>query len=167
MSDESGAAPSAWMPRERWDALVRGDGCPFCADVRAAEPENRFSFLVAELSLSHLRLGRNQHLPGYCALICTRHVREPYELSEPDRAAFFSDMARAGQALERAFGAVKVNYQILGNTVPHLHCHITPRRYGDAYPGRPPDLDREETVSAEEYARRVALIRAALESLPA
>ena len=159
MPDE---APSAWMPRERWDALVRGEGCPLCLD-EVAEPDNPFSFLIAELPTSYLRLPRDQVVPGYAVLIAKQHVREPHELSLPDRAAFFNDMLQAGAALERAFGAVKVNYMILGNAIPHLHCHITPRVYGDPWPGRPANLDGEpERCTAEEYARRVALIRTAL-----
>jgi diadenosine tetraphosphate (Ap4A) HIT family hydrolase len=155
-------APTTWMPRERWDALVRGEGCPLCLD-EVAEPDNPFSILIADLPSGYLRLARDQYLPGYCVLIHKQHVREPHELSDQDRAAFFEDMLRAGEALERAFGAVKVNYQILGNAIPHLHCHITPRFYGDAYPGRPAGLDGEAPATTdEEYARRVALIRAAL-----
>ncbi len=33
-----GEAARTWMPRERWDALVRGEGCPFCPAVAATEP---------------------------------------------------------------------------------------------------------------------------------
>ncbi|PWT75060.1 MAG: hypothetical protein C5B60_05880, partial [Chloroflexi bacterium] len=43
---------------------------------------------------------------------------------------FFSDMMRVGKALEQTFNAVKLNFEILGNAVPHLHCHIKPRYYG-------------------------------------
>ena len=28
-----GAAPKAWMPREQWEALVRGEQCPLCAEM--------------------------------------------------------------------------------------------------------------------------------------
>lgn len=164
MSDAREPAPTEWMPRQRWDALVRGDGCPLCDEVQLAAPANPFSFFVARLGMSQVRLARNQHLPGLCTLICTRHVREPFELEQAERAAFFEDVARVGKALETAFGAAKINYQILGNAIPHLHCHITPRRYGDSYPGRPPDLDRHETVSDSVYRQRVELIRAALRS---
>src|SRR4030095_13807739 len=90
------SAPDAWMPRERWDALARGEDCPLCGPD-GAEPKSSFSFLVADLSLSYLRLVRNQHVPGYCVLICKRHVREPHELSPTDRAAFFADMLRERQ----------------------------------------------------------------------
>ena len=161
-SNGDDATPTGWMPRERWDALVRGDGCPLCGDD-VAEPDNPFSILIAELPTSYLRLSRTQYVPGYCVLIHKQHAREPHELSVPDRAAFFEDMLRVGVALERAFDAVKVNYQILGNAVPHLHAHITPRQYGDPYPGMPAGLDGTPPVTTEaEYAERVALIRAAL-----
>jgi len=156
------SAPSGWMPREHWDALVRGDGCPLCLD-EVAEPDNPFSILIADLPTSYLRLARTQYVPGYCVLIHKRHAREPHELNVPGRAAFFEDMLRAGSALERAFDAVKVNYQILGNAIPHLHVHITPRRYGDPYPGMPAELDGDPPATTDaELARRVALIRAAL-----
>lgn len=156
-------APTSWMPRERWDALVRGEGCPLCLDEVAA-PDNSFSILIAELPTAYLRLARDQFTPGYCVLIAKQHVREPHELSAPDRAAFFEDMLRAGMALERAYEATKVNYMILGNAIPHLHAHITPRVYGDPWPGRPANLDdgEPERCTEAEYARRVALIQAAL-----
>jgi hypothetical protein len=66
-----------------------------------------------------------------------RHAREPHELAAIERADFFSDLVRAGEALERAYAADKVNNQILGNLVPHLHAHIRPPFLGDAYPGQP------------------------------
>ena len=69
-----------WMPREQWDALVRGEGCPLCAAVAAEQPADEYGYTVADLSLSRLRLAANQFVPGYCVLICARHVREPYDL---------------------------------------------------------------------------------------
>lgn len=117
-------APQQWMPRERWEALVRGEGCPLCAEVASAGGADAYGYFVADLATSRLRLGAEQHLPGYCVLICRRHVREPYELDPTTRHAFFEDMTRVGEALERVFGAVKVNFSILGNAVPHLYCHI-------------------------------------------
>ena len=108
-------------------------------------------------------LAANQSVPGYCVLVHRRHVREPYDLPRDERAAFFEDMILAGAALERAFGAVKMNFELLGNAVPHLHCHIKPRYYGDPAPGEPihPD-ERVVRLSAGEYERRADLIRAAL-----
>jgi diadenosine tetraphosphate (Ap4A) HIT family hydrolase len=160
----SGSEPSGWMPRERWDALVRGEGCPLCRHLAAGSEPNQFRHVVANLAVSQLWLATNQSVPGYCVLVYRRHVREPYELPRDERIAFFEDMSLVGAALERAFGAVKMNFEVLGNAVPHLHCHIKPRSYGDPAPGKPihPD-DRTLLLSAEGYSQRVAAIRRALD----
>ena len=157
-----------WMPREQWDALVRGEGCPLCRDLAAGTGPNAYRHVVADLAASQLWLAANQSVPGYCVLVHRRHVREPYDLPREERLAFFEDMAAAGQALERAFGAVKMNFELLGNAVPHLHCHIKPRYYGDPAPGKPihPD-ERTLLLLAEEYAQRVGTIRRALEEVGA
>ena len=49
-----------WMPREQWDALVRGQGCPACAEVTSSEQANEQGFFVADLDFSRLRLAANQ-----------------------------------------------------------------------------------------------------------
>ena len=41
------SVPQEWMPREVWDALVRGDNCPLCAEVRRTEPGNEYGYTVA------------------------------------------------------------------------------------------------------------------------
>jgi diadenosine tetraphosphate (Ap4A) HIT family hydrolase len=151
--------PQRWMPRETWDALIRGEGCPLCAEVQSTETENEYGLTIADLSISRLRLARNQYVKGYCVLICHRHVREPYELAARERQMFFEDMCAAGAALERAFGADKMNFEILGNAVPHLHAHIKPRYYGDPAPSRPLWADAEIVhLTVDEYAARIALI---------
>jgi diadenosine tetraphosphate (Ap4A) HIT family hydrolase len=136
-----------------------------CAEIASGEAENVHGFIVADLRISQLRLSREQHMPGWCVLICRRHVREPHELAPAERGDFFSDLLRAGEALERVYAADKINYQILGNLVPHLHAHIQPRFYGDAYPGQPVSGAPEQPVflSADEYGERIAAIRAALQ----
>ena len=159
------ASPQAqqWMPREQWDALVRGENCPLCAEVASTNPINEHGYTVSDLTFSRLRLASNQSVPGYCILICKTHVREPYELTVQHRSAFFEDMMRAGSALENVLDAIKMNFEILGNAVPHLHCHIKPRYYGDRAPSHPIHVEEQEVfLSPEEADKRVASIRAAL-----
>ncbi|MGI8826954.1 MAG: HIT family protein [Chloroflexota bacterium] len=152
-----------WMPRAEWDALVRGEGCPLCVEVAALESVNTYGHTIADLRLSRLRLASNQSVRGYCVLICSKHVREPYELSGKDRRAFFEEMMQAGQALESVFQSIKMNFEILGNAVPHLHCHIIPRYYGDRAPGLPIHPDEEVVhLTVEEYEQQVASIRSTL-----
>ena len=94
-------------------------------------------------------------------------MREPHELARAERRDFFSDLLRTGEALEQAYAADEINYRILGNLVPHLHAHIQPRFYGDAYPGQPVGGAPEQPVflTADEYLERIAAIRAALQLL--
>ena len=47
------------------------------------------------------------------------------------------DPRRVSAAIAVATGAVKMNYEIHGNTVPHLHVHIFPRYAGDPFEGGP------------------------------
>ncbi len=159
MADRSGE----WMARERWDALVRGDGCPACDEVQTTAVEHEQGFFVTDLDVSRLRLARNQFIPGYCVLLARRHVREPYELDREDRARFFEDMLQVGRALEHAFGAIKLNFEILGNAVPHLHVHIKPRYYGDPAPNRIIDQNAEHVyLTPRAYEERVERIRSVL-----
>ena len=78
MSDST----NSWMPRERWEALVRGEDCPLCEGVAAAERTNDVGYLIAPMRISHLWLFACQFPAGSCVLICTKHVRERYA---PDR----------------------------------------------------------------------------------
>jgi hypothetical protein len=35
---------NTWMLRERWDALVRGEQCPLCAEMQSTVPANEFGY---------------------------------------------------------------------------------------------------------------------------
>jgi diadenosine tetraphosphate (Ap4A) HIT family hydrolase len=156
-------SPIEWMPRKRWDALVRGENCPLCTAILSEVTQDEYGYTVADLRLSRLRLSANQSVAGYCVLICRRHVREPYELSKAEQSDYFQDMVDVGRALERVVDAVKMNFEILGNAIPHLHCHIKPRYYGDPAPGRPIDPDANvRLLDPHQYERQAGLIRDAL-----
>lgn len=154
----------SWMPRDKWESLVRGEGCPLCQEVAMAGASNKGGYFVADLGITHLRFSANQYVSGYSVLICRKHVREPYELLRGDRVQYFEDLMRVGKAIEHVFSATKLNYEILGNSVPHLHCHIIPRYFGDPFPNRPVPLPFAESVflSSEQYQDRVEQIRQAL-----
>jgi diadenosine tetraphosphate (Ap4A) HIT family hydrolase len=156
-------APTTWMPRERWDALVRGEDCPLCATVRSTDAVDEHGYTIADLQLSRLRLTSNQFVPGYCVLICARHVIEPYHLTSAERTLFFDDLARAAEAIARVVTPIKMNIQMLGNAVPHLHAHLVPRYYGDPAPSRPLDPGLQTVMlTSAEYQERVQRIQAAL-----
>jgi diadenosine tetraphosphate (Ap4A) HIT family hydrolase len=156
-------APEAWAPPEEWDALVRGDGCPLCGAVASDAVADAHGHTVADLRLSRLRLASNQSSPGYCILICARHVCEPHELTADERERFFADLCDAGRAIATVFGAFKMNFQLLGNLVPHLHAHITPRYRDDPVPGGPISPDPRAAPPRPDWlAERAEALRAAL-----
>jgi diadenosine tetraphosphate (Ap4A) HIT family hydrolase len=151
-----------WMPRQQWDALVAGDGCPMCANV--GQQETKYGFLVARLEVSNLSLSKNQYIPGYCVLIYREHAAEIHLLPPEAQAAFLRDLVRAGTAVARVFRPDKMNYQLLGNLVPHLHWHIIPRYWGDPAPGRPIDPGGGyRFLEPNEYRRLIAGLQAVLE----
>ncbi|MCB8932600.1 MAG: HIT family protein [Fimbriimonadaceae bacterium] len=154
---------SPWWPSERWDELVEGRNCPLC-QVLAYPEKDEEAVVVADLEASRLRLARNQFVRGYCVLVSHVHAKEPYELAPEVQAAFFRDLMRAAKALDRVFQPVKMNYQILGNQVPHLHAHLLPRYADDGAPGAPlAPGSGHHVLNAEELERRVQTIRIALE----
>jgi diadenosine tetraphosphate (Ap4A) HIT family hydrolase len=138
---------------------------PDCDLIHSGRPEDEYGIAIADLTFSRLFLAKNQYVRGYCVLMCHRHVIEPHELAAEERRMYFDDLARVGEGLQRAFQADKMNYNILGNVVPHLHTHILPRYFTDPAPNRPidPGLKGHEVyLSAEEYAKRIRLIRASI-----
>ena len=75
---------------------------------------------------------------GYTIVIWRgRHVAEPTDLGEDEAAAYWRDLLRVGAALERVLEPVKLNYETLGNSLPHLHTHVMPRYADDPRPGWP------------------------------
>ena len=78
-------------------------------------------------------------LPGYVCLVAKRHVREPFQLPDSERRAFWDDVDRVASALHASLRPEKLNYEIHGNTIPHLHLHLFPRWKGDRFEGRPID----------------------------
>lgn len=150
-----------WMPREQWDALWRGDGCPLCDVIASPNLLDASGRTVIDLPMGRLRLSKYPDTPGHCIFIYKHHVCEPYHLSSADQAAFFTDLMRVAQALEKVYQPIKMNLQMLGNTTPHLHCHLQPRYYGDFAPNGPlAPLSGKRELSLEELDTQSARLLA-------
>jgi diadenosine tetraphosphate (Ap4A) HIT family hydrolase len=142
-----------------WDSLISGEQCPVCDLMRLEKQEDEHMIRICDLTISRLYLAKNQFVQGYCILIYNRHVIEPYELSTAERSSYFDDLALAARVLQKVFNADKVNYNILGNVIPHLHTHILPRYFTDSAPNRPIDPGMNEVfLTANEYYKRIKLI---------
>lgn len=72
-------------------------------------------------------MGDVQFLPGYCLLLPDPVVSSLNDLDAEARTTYLLDMARIGDAVLQATGALRMNYEILGNSEPELHCHLFPR----------------------------------------
>ena len=66
--------------------------------------------------------------------------------------------------LQAVTGAVKINCEMHGNSLPHLHTHFYPRRPGDPFDGGPIDWNRvkEPVYAKDEFAEYVQRVQAAL-----
>lgn len=83
--------------------------------------------LMKELKGGYLVFGDVQFLPGYCVLLPKREVASLNELTLEERSAFLLDMSIVGDSLLASTSAIRINYDILGNTDQFLHAHIFPR----------------------------------------
>lgn len=72
-------------------------------------------------------LSDSQVTRGYCILLSDPVVPGLNDLGEVARLAFLGDMAHLGDALLKVTGAMRINYEILGNSEPALHAHVIPR----------------------------------------
>jgi diadenosine tetraphosphate (Ap4A) HIT family hydrolase len=119
--------------------------CPFClklARLSALPPED----VVWQFPYSVALLGPWQYYHGYCILVARTHARELHELNDFERHAYFDEMCLLAAAIAESFGPHKLNYELLGNQVPHLHWHLFPRYRHDPQALQPVwlALDRAE-----------------------
>ena len=64
-------------------------------------------------------------------------MSEPTQLAGVEAAGYWREKLRVGRAVEQGFEHAKMNCEMLGNTVPHLHAHIVPRPLLDPAPNAP------------------------------
>ena len=134
---------SAWKDEGRWRMLCSGEACPICL---RQEPLD----VIAELEASWVTMQESAPVPGYVCLVSRTHAVELHELAEEVAAAFMRDAQTVSKAVIAATGAVKLNYEIHGNSLPHLHMHFFPRYRGDRFEGGPID---PKSVSGPVYAK--------------
>jgi diadenosine tetraphosphate (Ap4A) HIT family hydrolase len=135
------------------------DECPAC---RGRWP--RADHRVADLGGSVAYLNEDQFFPGWTVLVLKRHATELYQLSREERAGLMEEVSDVARALATAFDAVKVNYELLGNQIAHIHWHIVPRLAGDPAPRSPAWLVQHvpQPLGAAQLSDRLTRLRAHL-----
>jgi diadenosine tetraphosphate (Ap4A) HIT family hydrolase len=146
---------AAWVDPERWRDLCTPAGCPIC---QAGAPLD----VIAASESSWVTAGPKAQLPGYACVVSKRHAVEPFDLPAPYGAAFWAEAMTAARVLAELSGAVKMNYGIHGNVIPHLHLHLWPRYVEDPYDiGGIPAPGVTFTRSESQLRRMAAALEAA------
>lgn len=126
--------------------------CPFCrklSNLNSLPSEE----LIWQFRHSVALLGPWQYYHGYSILVARTHATELNQLPDHERVAYFNEMCLLAKAIEEAFHPRKLNYELLGNQVPHLHWHLFPRYDHDPDVLKPVwlALDRAERDETERY----------------
>jgi len=148
---------------ETFDEMRRGVGCPICAEGRPDATPHGVRFFTGEVADAYLR--RTSIQRGLSIVVWRgRHVAEPTELSDAEAAAYMREVFTVGRAIEQVMQPVKMNYNLLGNSVPHLHTHVIPRYASDPKPGWPFPFPEDEPADFPENVlqRDADALRAAL-----
>lgn len=152
-----------WPPN--WDELIRGIGCEMCANSRPDADRYGIRILAGRYSDAYLQRAAVQR--GYTVVIWRgRHVTEPTELTEAEAAGYGAEVLAVARALIDHYQPLKMNYETLGNSLPHLHTHLLPRfAAGDPRPGQPFPLSAqapEARIPEAELLAQAADLRSRL-----
>ena len=104
--------------------------CLICERIRMIN-EGTNPWFVKELETGYVVIGDHQHFKGYTIFLCKEHKTELFQLDRATRLRFLEEMSIVAEAAANAFGAEKMNYELLGNGDSHLHWHLFPRVSGD------------------------------------
>ena len=117
--------------------------CPLCAKVEDALA-GRGEPALAIWPACVVFLGENQGCPGWCVVVTREHVEHLDDVPVREQGRLFEDVAVVARAIRAAFpqagaggGPVRINYECLGNVVPHAHWHVVPRHADDPTPRAP------------------------------
>ncbi|MBW7877604.1 MAG: hypothetical protein H3C47_16630 [Candidatus Cloacimonetes bacterium] len=89
--------------------------------------DGSFARLICKMPSGWLILGEKQVVSGYCLLLPDPVVPHLNALQGDHRQKFLNDMVVCGDAILKVTKALRINYEMLGNLEPALHCHLFPR----------------------------------------
>jgi diadenosine tetraphosphate (Ap4A) HIT family hydrolase len=126
--------------------------------------ENEPDLRIVEMERCYVLLNRDQFFPGYTFVFTKDHVTELFRLDRESRSEVMEEVTSTAAALYSLFKPDKINYELLGNMVPHMHWHLVPRYRNDQLWPRPIWADPHEEVilSPAAYAERIEQIRKAI-----
>lgn len=142
------ASPAVEWPQHFYE-LKRGVGCPMCSEGRPDELRGGTRIFAGSVSDAYLQRADIQR--GYTVVVWRgRHVAEPTELADDEACAYWLEVLRVARALESHLRPVKLNFNVLGNSLPHLHTHLLPRFAEDPRPEWPFPFPETEPARIDE-----------------
>ena len=150
-----------WARPEEWALRRTAAGCIICI---SGAPLN----IIGELPTCWATADPDAPLPHYVCVVARDHVNEPYEMSPTRQAAFWTEAMLVAQAVASVAEPIKMNYEIHGNTLPHLHLHLFPRSIDDPFVGGPvdPRLHSVRRTEDELTALRDAIAKIKVAPIP-
>ncbi len=97
----------------------------------------RRDHFIADLGLSKAYLHDDQFFPGWTVVVFPRHATELFQLAPTERFQLIEEVNRVAKVLAEIYHAKKINYELLGNHLPHIHWHVIPRLENDPAPLEP------------------------------
>ena len=91
----------------------------------------RKDHFIADLGLSTAYLHDDQFFPGWTVVVFKRHATELFHLAPTERIQLMEEVNLVAKTLAQVYEAKKINYELLGNQLPHIHWHVIPRLAGD------------------------------------
>lgn len=102
--------------------------CLICENIKDFKNDPYF---IMELETGHVTLGWYQRFKGYTIFACKKHAADLHELETEFKLKYLEEMAIVAEAVFNVYKADKMNYELLGNGIAHLHWHLIPRVDGD------------------------------------
>jgi histidine triad (HIT) family protein len=141
-------------------AAVVDPDCRFCAIVAGDE----HSHVVFEDGTSIAFLDHRPLFPGHSLLVPRDHHETLADLPRELLAPFFAAAQMLSRAIPEAMdkpGSFVAMNNVVSQSVPHLHCHVVPRRRKDGlrgffWPRRKYDSDQHMAEVAEALRGTIA-----------
>lgn len=143
-----------WSHPQEWSRRLTADGCIICQSGGPLD-------VIAKTPTVWITAEARAPLSGYVCIVARTHVVEPYDLSPDEQSRFWHDAMTVARAVASVVDPIKMNYEIHGNTLPHLHLHLFPRQADDPYVGGPVD---PRTGSVLRSPKQIAALQAAIAS---
>lgn len=128
--------------------------CPACSGAWPRRDHH-----LTDLGLSKVYLHDDQFFPGWTVVVFQHHATELFHLAPTERIQLMEEVNLIAKTLAQTYQARKVNYELLGNQLPHIHWHLIPRLATDPNPLEPVWKIKHKPVLLSEHTLQNALQR--------